>query len=194
MRHVRTILFMGALGFGVLGLALPSGVVAQGDPEVRSAESWPEAAPEDVASIDAIVAALYDVISGPAGQSRNWDRFRSLFVPGARLIPTGIGETGAVGHRIMTPDEYASSSGPFLEERGFFETETARTSERFGQIAHAFSTYDSRWSETDEEPFARGINSIQLLHDGERWSIVNIFWAAERPDLPLPERYKTSRR
>lgn len=149
----------------------------------------PAARPADVASIDAIIATLYDVISGPAGRQRDWDRFRSLFVPGARLIPTGRTAQGEVRHRVMTADEYATGIGPQLEAQGFFEREIGRSTERFGNIAHVFSAYDSKRTAADPQPFARGINSIQLLHDGTRWWVVSIFWDSERPDNPIPARY-----
>lgn len=149
----------------------------------------PTARAEDVASIDAIIAALYDVISGPAGQKRDWDRFHSLFVAGARLIPTGRTPQGQVRHRVITPQEYATTSGAVLEERGFFEREIGRTMERFGNVAHVFSAYDSRNAQSDPQPFARGINSIQLLHDGSRWWVVSIFWDSERADNPIPPQY-----
>lgn len=144
---------------------------------------------QDVESIDAIIATLYGVISGPAGQARDWNRFHSLFIPGARLIPTGVTPENVVRHRVMTPEEYATTSGRMLEERGFFEREIGRTTERFGNIAHVFSAYDSKWTAEDPEPFARGINSIQLLHDGTRWWVVTIFWDSERAGNPIPERY-----
>jgi hypothetical protein len=146
---------------------------------------------EDIASLDAIIAALYDVISGPAGQKRDWDRFHSLFVPGARLIPTGRTPQGEVRHRVITPQEYATTSGLMLEQRGFFEREIGLTMERFGNVAHVFSAYDSRHTQADPEPFARGINSIQLLHDGNRWWVVSIFWDSERPDNRIPPQYLT---
>ena len=79
-------------------------------PPASAAPQAPAADPKDVATMDAIVAALYDVISGPAGQKRNWDRFRSLFVPGARLIPTGRRPTGEVVSRVRTPEEYIQGS------------------------------------------------------------------------------------
>lgn len=152
-------------------------------------EQPPAARAEDVASVDAIIAALYDVISGPAGQKRDWNRFYSLFVPGARLIPTGRNQQGQAMHRVITPQDYAQTSGPRLEERGFFEREIGRTVERFGNIAHVFSAYDSKNALTDAQPFARGINSIQLLHDGTRWWIVSVFWDSERSDNPIPPQY-----
>jgi len=187
MRHIRFAVLVGTIACAAF-VVVPRPVVGQSGAAVQSAESWPEADPEDVASIDAIVAALYDVISGPAGEARDWDRFRSLFIPQARLIPTGRGQGGAVGHQVMGPGDYAERAAPVLEQRGFFEVEIARTTEEFGQIAHAFSTYESRLM-PEQDPFDRGINSIQLLNDGERWWIVNVFWAAESSGLTLPERY-----
>jgi len=149
----------------------------------------PAARPADVGSLDGILAALYDVISGPAGQARDWDRFRSLFAPGARLIPTG-GPAGQPAQAIVwTPDEYVQRAGANLEANGFFEREIGRVTETFGRITHVFSAYDSRRTATDATPFARGINSIQLLDDGTRWWVVSIFWDSERPGNPIPERY-----
>lgn len=158
-------------------------------PAAARQQTAPPARPADVESMDAILAALYDVISGPKGQARDWDRFYSLFYPGARLIPTGIAPDGSVRARALTPEEYRQSSGTYLEERGFFEVEIGRTVEQFGNIAHAFSAYASRNTLADPEPFARGINSIQLLRDGSRWWIVSVFWDSERPDNAIPERY-----
>ena len=149
----------------------------------------PAAAAKDVASPDAIIAALYDVISGPAGQARNWNRFRSLFAPGARLIPTGAPPTGPATVRAMTPDEYATTVGPRLEAMGFFEREIGRATDSFGNVAHAFSAYDSKRAASDAQPFARGINSIQLFNDGTRWWVVSVFWDSERPGNPIPAKY-----
>jgi len=146
------------------------------------------ASPAEAASIDSIIAALYDVISGPAGK-RDWDRFRSLFIPGARLIATGVRPTGEVGSRVMTAEDYAQRNGPFFEKSGFFEREAARRTEAFGNIAHIFSTYESRHAKDDAKPFQRGINSIQLLNDGKRWWIVTVFWQGEDEKHPLPEKY-----
>lgn len=153
----------------------------------------PAADPKDVATMDSIVAALYDVISGPAGQKRDWDRFRSLFVPGARLIPTGRRPTGEVVSRVRTPEEYIQGSQTLLEQNGFFEREVSRRVEKFGNIAHIFSTYEARHKAEDEKPFMRGINSIQLMNDGKRWWIVTVFWQAEDATNPLPSEYLRSR-
>src|SRR5689334_20280879 len=119
--------------------------------------------PKDVASEDAIVAALYASISGPACQHRDWDRFRSLFVQGGRLIPTRRAPDGKVSTVVRTPDEYVESARNGMEANGFFEHETARNGHTFGAITEIFSTYESRRQANDAQPFARGINSIQLL-------------------------------
>ena len=143
----------------------------------------------DVASVDSIIAAVYDVISGPAGKKRDWDRMRSLFLPGARLIPTGVRPGGAYGSRVLTVDEYIERSSGFFDKEGFYEKEVARTTEQFGQIVHAFSTYESKHAPDEAKPFQRGINSIQLMNDGKRWWIVTIFWQGEDEKTPLPEKY-----
>jgi hypothetical protein len=145
--------------------------------------------PADVESVDAIVAAVYDVISGPAGEARDWDRWRSLYVPEARLIPVGVNREGVTGYQVMTPDDYVDMAGESLERSGFFETEIGRTQEQFGPVVHLFSAYESRRALDDPEPFARGINSFQLMNDGTRWWVLTVFWTSERPDLPIPEKY-----
>jgi hypothetical protein len=151
--------------------------------------STPLANPADVGSMDAILAAVYDVISGPAGKKRDWDRMRSLFIPGARLIPTGPRPGGVYGSRVLTVEDYVTRGNTLFEKEGFFEKEIARKTESFGQIAHVFSTYEARHSPDDAKPFIRGINSIQLMNDGKRWWIVTIFWQAEDVQNPLPEKY-----
>lgn len=148
----------------------------------------PAANPADVGTADAIIKAVYDVISGPAGKERDWDRMKSLFIPGARLIATGRRQAGGYGSRVMTVDDYILSSGPYLIKEGFFENEIARKTESFGQILHAFSTYEAR-HKPGEKPFARGINSIQLMNDGARWWVVTIYWQAEDDKTPLPAKY-----
>lgn len=158
-------------------------------PPSLPAQAPPAARPADVASIDAILAALYDVISGPAGQARDWNRMRSLFAEGARLIPTGQRPDGTRTMLVWTVEEYIERAGPGLERNGFFEREIGRVTEEFGQIAQVFSSYDSRRTLEDPEPFSRGINSIQLRHDGTRWYVVTILWDSERPENPIPGRY-----
>lgn len=141
----------------------------------------------DVESIDSTIAALYDVISGPPGP-RDWDRFRNLFAEDGRLTATGLRADGSHVIRPMSPEDYVERSAAFLEENGFHEVEIARTLEQFGPIAHAFSTYETR-REKGGELRGRGINSIQLVHDGERWAVLSIFWTNETDANPLPAKY-----
>src|SRR5438309_11619011 len=150
--------------------------------------------PSDVASIDAIINAAYDVISGPAGRKRDWNRERSLFFPGARLMPT-VREPGLtvaarkVGPEMLDVEGFIERSASYFEKNSFFEKEIARRTEEFGQIAHVWSTYESRHNADDPEPFMRGINSIQLFYDGKRWWIISIYWQHESAEHPIPEKY-----
>lgn len=148
-----------------------------------------EAKPEDVASIDAILAALYDVISGPAGQKRDWDRMRSLFASEARMAATVKRRDGTVGKRSFTVEEYIAQNAKPMEDGGFFEKEITKHVDQYGQIAQVFSSYESRRSLSEEKPFARGINSLSLWNDGKRWWVLSIIWQGETPENPLPAKF-----
>lgn len=144
--------------------------------------------PYDLSTIDGTLEALYSSISGEKGEERDWETFRQLFTEDARLIPTGTNQEGEVSARFITPEEYIEQSGPYLVENGFIEEEIHRETDRFDPMAHVFSTYISRNTEGGEI-IARGINSIQLLNDGSRWWVVNIYWASEGEDNPIPDQY-----
>jgi hypothetical protein len=184
MRRLSTV-----LTFAVPAMLLTGAAGAQ-NPAPAPLATPPVQQPADVASEDAIIAALYGAISGPAGQKRDWGRFRSLFIPDARLIVarTRRPDGQTLPPRVMTVEQYITSSGPSLEN-GFFEREISRISETFGGVTHRFSTYESRARAEDPTPFARGINSIQLLNDGQRWWVVTVFWDSERPNNPIPAKY-----
>src|SRR5437667_11961941 len=142
-----------------------------------------ESNPSDVASLDAIIAAADDSSSGPAGQKRDWDRERSLYYPGARLIPTAkAGANDGLAPQILDVEGFIARVESYFAEHGFFEKEIARRTEQFGHIAHVWSTYESRHNADDTEPFMRGINSIQLFHDGSRRWIVSFCWQDESPE------------
>ncbi|HEV2615925.1 MAG TPA: hypothetical protein VGU63_04860 [Candidatus Acidoferrales bacterium] len=170
-------------------LAAPRAHAQQNPPSAPQA-SAPAANPADVATPDAILAALYDVISGPATKKRDWNRFRSLFLRDARLIPTTANAGGGETARTLSPDDYASRAAGYFEKNGFSEKEVARKSERFGGIMQVFSTYESRHDASDPKPFARGVNSIQLFFDGARWWLVTVFWQEESPSMPLPKEFQ----
>jgi hypothetical protein len=154
-----------------------------------AASAVPAARPADVSSMDAIIKAVYDVISGPADQQRDWNRMRSLFVPGARLIAVHTGKDSPNVARVLSVEDYIRLAEPLMAKKGFFERESHRTVERFGDIAQVFSTYESRYVATDAKPFERGINSFQLMFDGQRWWVVTIYWQGENPDRPIPKQY-----
>ena len=179
MVHIRVMLCC-------LALALPSQTAALGQEPGPATQRVAD--PADVESIDAIIDAVYDVISGPAGV-RDWERMRSLFIPEARLIAVGTGPERSFNKRVMSLEDYIARAGAYFEQNGFVERELARRTERFEHIAHAFSTYESLHDADDPAPFSRGINSFQLMYDGERWWIVTIYWEAETPGKPIPEKY-----
>lgn len=148
--------------------------------------------PSDVGSVDQILAALYGSVSGPPGP-RDWDRVRSLFAPGAFVAPVEHRPDGRASARIMTIEAFIERSSRNVRSEGFYEKEVARRSDAFGSIVHVFSTYEARHSADDPRPFRRGINSIQLLNDGERYWVVSIYWDTEREGVPLPEQYLPAR-
>lgn len=167
-----------------LALVLLAGVSGS----LMAQEAPPTAAPDDVESASAIIAAVYDVISGPAGAERDWDRMRSLFLPGAQLTPSFASPEGGYGFQYMSVEDWIDGATGWLAENAFFEVEIHQVAESYGHIAHVFSTYESR-TEAEGEPFTRGINSFQLMFDGTRWWIVNIFWQGETESEPIPSQY-----
>jgi len=168
-------------------LCVSSRAVAQANPSATAAATVP-ARPADVASVDAIIAALYDANTIMVDQKRDVDRFRSLFVPGARLMPTAGGPTGRSIIRIERVDEYVSQASGGPPRHGFSEREIARTSQAFGNIVQVFSTYETHRDSSDTNP-VHGINSIQLFNDGSRWWVVGVLWDNERPGKAIPPEY-----
>ena len=182
-----------AAGAGSSMAAQPAQATQQ-PPQVHTAPAQPAVAKEaDGASVDSTIAALYEVISGPAGAPRNWNRMRALFAPDAKLMLITPNREGGYGLRTMTVEDYISRNMSAFNTSGFYEKEIARTTDAFGQLVHVFSTYELLRSPNDAKPFMRGINSIQLAHDGRRWWIANLVWRAEDAGLALPERYLQSR-
>ncbi len=151
-----------------------------------------QASPTDVSSIDAIMAALYEAISFPPNGEPDWDRVRSLFIPGGRVIPPRMDEQG--DYSVMDVEGFVAWGNQLadvagLRAKGFYERQVAHKTERFGNVVHVFSTYETRFTENDPEAFERGINSIQLAWDRGRWWAVTIFWDIEREDNPIPAQY-----
>jgi len=142
----------------------------------------PAAKPDDVKSLDSILIAIYDVISGPAGD-RDWNRFRSLFVPEARLTSAQKNKDGSIF--LENVEGYVQGAGSYFKMHGFYEKSVVNRVDKFGSIAQVFSSYESR-NAPNEKPFARGVNSIQLFNDGTRWWVLSILWDEESPANQLP--------
>ena len=164
---------------------------------IASHPDWPAAMnPGDVDSIEHLVASLYDVISGPAGKPRAWQRFRSLFLPDGRLGVV-VAEAAATKDQpaqrgdviFESPDKYVERNEPYMKTHSFFERSMANRVEVFGNLSEVWSTYESRHAQTDDTPFARGINSIQIVHAQGRFWIASVLWDEERTGLTLPDKY-----
>lgn len=153
---------------------------------VAAQDGPPAPHPDDVATLDGLITALYASISGPAGD-RDWDRFQSLFLPGAILMNAGP-RPDSVTPTPLSPRGYQDRAAPYFMENPFFEQEIARTTHRYGTVAQLWSTYVSRRA-PDEEPFSRGINSIVAIRHAGRWWVASIIWDSERPENPIPEAY-----
>lgn len=176
---------------GTLGLTLQP-QVPKGHPSIpipEMAKNWPKAEAKDVESVDAILKAFYEVPAGAPGEARNWDRYLSLFVPDARLIAARPGAEGNSQAMFLPVPDYVSANKVYFEKGGFRDTEIARRTQSFGNIVHVWSTYESRRRAEDPKPYVRGINSIQLLKDADRYWIVNVFWEYEKAELTIPDKY-----
>lgn len=144
--------------------------------------------PKDVGTVDGMIKAFYEVISGPAGKPRDWSRDRTLYIPDMRFVSMDVDSTGKPVANIMSHQQFVERSDPGLVKNGFYEEEIHRVTRSFGNITHVFSTYTMR-STPDGKVFGRGVNSIQLFWDGKRWWIANATWDDERKDNPIPKDF-----
>ena len=193
MRAIAAVVFLVAIGAGLNAQTAPPAAVPA--PMVGSIEKhsdWPQATGEDVKTVDGITAALYAGISGGAGQKRDWNKFRSLFIPDARLVITRIAGVGGATQGdavIMSVDDYVNRLSARFEANGFFEHGIAMRKEEYGVVIHVWTTYESRHKADDPAPFARGINSVELLKANGRYYIVQVMWDSERPGNEIPKEY-----
>jgi hypothetical protein len=190
---VQAVLWMGLLCAGAQ-TAAAQGATAAPAPRpaptpgaIAAHPDWPKANPDDVKSPEAIIAALSSSISGDAGQVRNWDRFRSLFVPGAgRLVVTRVPKTGPADATVLSMDDYIARSSNGTPT-SFYEIPIAYDVQSFGRMTHVYESYGLHYTK-DDQPYVRGINSFELLSDGSRYYVLQVFWDTERPDNPLPAK------
>ncbi|MCP3168781.1 nuclear transport factor 2 family protein [Myxococcus qinghaiensis] len=170
--------------------ATPSPMKLAAEKTQAALQKAPQARPEDVKTQDGLLTALYDSISGPAGKPRDWQRFRSLFYPGAQMASVQRPKPGgAPGVAPITPDDYATWGEEFFKTRGFFEKETHRQVAGYGDLINVLSAYEAR--ETPEgPPVTRGINNVQLIFDGQRWWVLHISWTDEKSaGAPVPASF-----
>jgi hypothetical protein len=161
---------------------------------VHGQEAQPESVPvseieplaADVESIDGIITAFYDVISGPSGQPREWDRDATLYPANVQFTPTRVSPEGEIFGQLMTKQEFIDRANSYLIESGFAEREIHRVTRHFGNVADVASTYE--WT-TESGDAGRGVNFIHLFNDGERWWITHATWDAERADNPIPAEF-----
>jgi hypothetical protein len=186
-----------APAFAVLSIFLITAAAAQkADQSIQLPSTTPMVSPvelaakvpapkaEDVKSVEAIIRAAYDSISGPAG-SRDWNRFRSLFLPQARFTEVGKAPDGSVYIISWGVDEFVRDAGAVFAKDPFYENGIVNQPQSYGGMNQVLSSYESRHS-PGEKPFTRGVNSFQIINDGKRFWIISIFWDSERPDNPLP--------
>lgn len=151
------------------------------------------AEPADVESIDAIMEALYDTISFGPGEEPDWDRLRSLFLEDGSLVPPRDPSENST--QIMGIEAFINrarrriENNDALKERGFRESEITRRTDTFANVAHILSVYEGRFSDHDGASDTRGVNSVQLLFENDRWWVVGIVWADETDDQPIPEQF-----
>lgn len=171
-----------------LGSSLPQPPVAEppaamppaGHPQIKYAEH--------LTTVEGVVNTVFETISSPRGVERDWDKYRELFFPDARVFSARLVHgTSIVGG--TTVDQFIESERKYLLGSGYFEKPVNMKVEQFGHIAQVRSIYESRRRAEDEKPYTRGIYSIQLVETGGRWWILNILWQAEDQENPIPEEY-----
>ncbi len=151
------------------------------------------------AAIDGLMKTLYAAISGPSG-GQDWERDREIYHPDALITRTRIVDGLPVAF-TFTFDEFVEATIPLLAGRSFYEIETDRVTDIFGQIAHVYSVYEARETPESTELEFRGVNMVHLWNDGivgadgvgvkgdgspSRWWVMSIIWDNEREGLALP--------
>jgi hypothetical protein len=169
------ILAVGACGFGVV----------RAQKKVQVERPIIAARAEDVGTIEGIVKASYETISGGVGVARQWGRDRTLFDPNSRSVAVSVNEkTGAVTARGSTEQEFADQADASITKDGFTERELKHVIKRFGNVATVLSSYEG--TVASGKVVTRGVNIFQLYFDGKRWWILSMVWDEERPGNPIP--------
>lgn len=144
---------------------------------------------DETAAVEATIHAVYDVISGPVGEERDFERMRALYMDGAAMGAVGPGPDGQGRGRVITLDDYIERSGPWLVENGFVEVPTRTDISVWGEIATARSAYEGTNSATGET-FLIGVNFITLFKIEGEWKIASILWRTETDDWPVEAAFE----
>ena len=188
------------VAFAQLGLGAMAAQTATSAPRpapapgaIAAHPDWPKANFDDVKSPQAIIAALSASISSEAGQQPDWQRFRSLFVPGAgRMIITRVPKDAAADVTVLSMEDYIARSSGNTARASFFEIPIAYDVQSFGRMTHVYESYGLHHARNDK-PYVRGVNSFELLSDGTRYYVLQVYWDTERPDNPLPAALSTAK-
>lgn len=160
-----------------------------GAASAQSRARRPVPAPADAASVESAIAAYYAAMSHAAGAAPDFERLRGIFLYVGMIIPPkSSGENFSVRDVDALEDAYRKQPGT-SKDKGLVEREVARKVDCFGNVCHVMSTYEARWTESDARPFERGVRSMQLLRDGNRWWIASVTWDVERPDNAIPSQF-----
>jgi hypothetical protein len=191
---LRTVVTL-SLGLGVLGLfavskpvAISQGTAKQQTARVNVAITHREPRPEDVSSIDGIVKAYYEVISGPAEKEREWGRDATLYVPGIRFIVFSEGKYGETVARSLSHQEFVNDSDPAMKGKAFYEREVHRITHRIGNVAHVMSTAEQQF-EPGGPVKGQSVDSLEMYWDGARWWIASANIWELKPGQPLPKEF-----
>ena len=176
------------VGSGILVLGVCGFGAVRAQKQVHVDRPIIAARAEDVSTIEGIVTASYETISGGVGVARQWGRDRTLFDPNSRSVAIHVdAKTGAIKTESMTEQDFADRSDASLVKDGFTERELKHVIKRFGNVATVLSSYEGS---TAGKVIERGVNIFQLYFDGKRWWILSMVWDEERPDNPLPVELK----
>lgn len=146
------------------------------------------AGPEDWASPEAIVHALYEVISADAGETRDWNRYRALFFDDARFA-VAMDSRIASGIIAMGNEEMVAQTESAYGSTGYHEQGLVTRVEQHGRMASVMSIFEVRLRRDDAQPLMRGLNHFQVLNDGERWWIISSVGVIESESSPLPAEF-----
>lgn len=139
-----------------------------------------------------LVEAVYALISGPAGVPRDWARWRSLYLPDARMLRTVVDAQGRPQAMRFGLEDYIADVAPRFAASGFHEVQVGWHAERFGAVMAARSVYEARRDPADATLLKRGVNFIHLFHDGARWWIASVVWDDARPGVELPDWFRAA--